>query len=194
MIVGYHVIFSAYGFWLPNDPRGSWSEFVGAWELVLAGGRTTKTDERCSLARRPHDRKRRLTGKAGGFACNACHAIADVPAQAAFEAPAPNFAHTRERIRKDYYLRWTWRPLRACRPWCTLRSRWTWRPRGTWRPGGTRNSGPAPVFCPLVLFARFVRPDLSETTARVDTAMNEVGVTSVGGHRRRREAHDQQRR
>src|SRR4051812_39201122 len=32
MIVGYHVIFSAYGFWLPNDPRGSWSDFVGSWE------------------------------------------------------------------------------------------------------------------------------------------------------------------
>src|SRR4051812_43899841 len=33
MIVGYHVIFSTYGFWLPNDPRGSWSDFVGSWEL-----------------------------------------------------------------------------------------------------------------------------------------------------------------
>jgi hypothetical protein len=28
MILGYHVIFGAYGFWLPNDPRGSWSDFV----------------------------------------------------------------------------------------------------------------------------------------------------------------------
>lgn len=26
----YHLIISGYGFWLPNDPRGSWSEFVGA--------------------------------------------------------------------------------------------------------------------------------------------------------------------
>lgn len=25
MVIGYHVIFSTYGFWLPNDPRGSWS-------------------------------------------------------------------------------------------------------------------------------------------------------------------------
>ncbi len=33
MIVAYHSIFCAYGFWLPNDPRGSWSDFVGAWEL-----------------------------------------------------------------------------------------------------------------------------------------------------------------
>ena len=62
-VLGYHVILSAYGFWLPNDPRGSWSEFVGAWELFLAGGKATKTDERCSLARRPHDRKKRLATK-----------------------------------------------------------------------------------------------------------------------------------
>ena len=63
MVLGYHVIFGAYGFWLPNDPRGSWSEFVGAWELFLAGGRATKTTETCSLARRPHDRGRRLATK-----------------------------------------------------------------------------------------------------------------------------------
>jgi len=30
MVIGFHVILTAYGFWLPNDPRGSWSEFVGA--------------------------------------------------------------------------------------------------------------------------------------------------------------------
>ena len=37
MILGSHVIFSAYGFWLPNDPRGSWSDFVGSWELFRFG-------------------------------------------------------------------------------------------------------------------------------------------------------------
>ncbi len=42
MVHGYHVIFGAYGFWLPNDPRGSWSEFVGSWELVRFG-RATKS-------------------------------------------------------------------------------------------------------------------------------------------------------
>jgi REP-associated tyrosine transposase len=62
-VLGYHVIFGAYGFWLPNDPRGSWSQFVGAWDLFLAGGRATKTDERCSVARRPHDRAKRLATK-----------------------------------------------------------------------------------------------------------------------------------
>ena len=59
MIVGYHVIFGAYGFWLPNDPRGSWSQFVGAWELFRYG-RATQTTERRSLAQREHDRELRL--------------------------------------------------------------------------------------------------------------------------------------
>ena len=62
MILGYHVIFFAYGFWLPNDPRGSWSDFVGAWEL-LRFGRATKTDTRRSLARQPHDLHLRQTAK-----------------------------------------------------------------------------------------------------------------------------------
>ena len=30
-----HVIITAYGFWLPNDPRGSWSDFVGAWDGAM---------------------------------------------------------------------------------------------------------------------------------------------------------------
>jgi hypothetical protein len=45
MIHGYHVIWPAYGFWLPNDPRGSWSETVYAWEL-LRYGQSTKSIER----------------------------------------------------------------------------------------------------------------------------------------------------
>ena len=63
MIVGYHVSFSAYGFWLPNDPRGSWSQFVGKWELYHAAGRATRTIEARSLARRPHNRALRLATK-----------------------------------------------------------------------------------------------------------------------------------
>ena len=63
MVLGYHVIFGAYGFWLPNDPRGSWSEFVGAWELFRAGGTATTTDARRSVASRSHDRELRLATK-----------------------------------------------------------------------------------------------------------------------------------
>lgn len=62
MIHAYHVIFGAYGFWLPNDPRGSWSDFVGAWELYRYG-RATKTTETRSLAARPHDGSVRLAAK-----------------------------------------------------------------------------------------------------------------------------------
>jgi REP element-mobilizing transposase RayT len=37
MIHAYHVIWGTYGFWLPNDPRGSWSAFVASWELPRFG-------------------------------------------------------------------------------------------------------------------------------------------------------------
>jgi REP element-mobilizing transposase RayT len=62
MILGYHVIFGAYGFWLPNDPRGSWSDFVGSWELWRYGP-ATKTLETHSLASREHDSGQRLAAK-----------------------------------------------------------------------------------------------------------------------------------
>lgn len=62
MIVGHHIIFGTYGFWLPNDPRGSWSDFVGSWEL-LRYGKATKTTETRSLAYREHDRQLRLEAK-----------------------------------------------------------------------------------------------------------------------------------
>ena len=26
MVIAQHLVFTTYGFWLPNDPRGSWSE------------------------------------------------------------------------------------------------------------------------------------------------------------------------
>jgi len=63
MILAFHVIVSAYGFWLPNDPRGSWSDFVGAWELVRFG-KATKVDTLKSLAAVPHDHRLREAAKA----------------------------------------------------------------------------------------------------------------------------------
>jgi REP element-mobilizing transposase RayT len=62
MVLWYHLILTAYGFWLPNDPRGSWSDFVGSWEL-LKFGLATKTNEKRSLAHQPHDRAQRLAAK-----------------------------------------------------------------------------------------------------------------------------------
>jgi len=54
MLLGFHVIFSTYGFWLPNDPRGSWSDWVRNWEL-LRYGPATKVETRRSVAGVKHD-------------------------------------------------------------------------------------------------------------------------------------------
>jgi REP element-mobilizing transposase RayT len=63
MILAYHVILSAYGFWLPNDPRGSWSVFCAAWDLFRYGGKATKIESRESVARAKHDRAKRVAMK-----------------------------------------------------------------------------------------------------------------------------------
>jgi REP-associated tyrosine transposase len=62
MILGLHFIFSAYGFWLPNDPRGSWSDTVRELGL-LRFGPATKADTTRSVARRSHDYLKRLQAK-----------------------------------------------------------------------------------------------------------------------------------
>jgi hypothetical protein len=62
VVRAFHLIITTYGFWLPNDPRGSWSDFVGAWELLKYGRATTVTTHR-SLAKKPHDRELRLAAK-----------------------------------------------------------------------------------------------------------------------------------
>ena len=62
MVIAYHVIFGAYGFWLPNDPRGSWSTEVWASHLQPFGG-ASKVETRQSLAGRPHDHAIRLEAK-----------------------------------------------------------------------------------------------------------------------------------
>lgn len=62
MILGSHLILSTYGFWLPNDPRGSWSDEVWAPRLRPFGPATKVTTHR-SVAGRPHDRRQRLAAK-----------------------------------------------------------------------------------------------------------------------------------
>ncbi|MEX2138264.1 MAG: transposase [Pirellulales bacterium] len=37
MIIAYHAIFTTYGSWLPNDPRGSYSKDVYVREIALLG-------------------------------------------------------------------------------------------------------------------------------------------------------------
>ena len=53
-----------------------------------------------------------LTGENGGFNCIQCHDLGKRPATAVFEAPAPNLAYAHERLRKEYFHRWTLFPLR----------------------------------------------------------------------------------
>jgi REP element-mobilizing transposase RayT len=62
MILAYHVVLGCYGFWLPNDPRGSWSENV--WGKALQPfGEATKVNTRQSVAHRRHDTASRLAAK-----------------------------------------------------------------------------------------------------------------------------------
>jgi hypothetical protein len=61
-VLAYHLIMTAYGFWLPNDPRGSWSDVVRAWELLLFGPATKVTTQR-SLAKKSHNHQQRLMAK-----------------------------------------------------------------------------------------------------------------------------------
>ena len=64
-MLGWHLIFSTYGFWLPNDERGSGSSHVRAQHIYEAGGEATKVNTRHSVARQPHDlRLRRLAKRA----------------------------------------------------------------------------------------------------------------------------------
>jgi REP element-mobilizing transposase RayT len=62
-VIAHHIIYSGYGFWLPNDPRGSWSTYVGNRRLYKHSGRATKVTTTESLAHRSHDRERRRAAK-----------------------------------------------------------------------------------------------------------------------------------
>src|SRR5688572_20477215 len=44
LVIGYHLVWTAYGCWLPNDPRGSMS-------------RATRSDKTCILGTRHYGRK-----------------------------------------------------------------------------------------------------------------------------------------
>ena len=63
MVRAYHLVLTCYGFWLPNDPRGSWSEFVRSFELYRVGGTATKVNAKASLAHHPHDHEQRRKAK-----------------------------------------------------------------------------------------------------------------------------------
>lgn len=61
-VIAYHLIMTAYGFWLPNDPRGSGSSDV--WSDTLKPfGRATKVTSQRSVAHVAHDAKLRRAAK-----------------------------------------------------------------------------------------------------------------------------------
>jgi len=62
MVLGYHVLLGMFGFWLHNDPRRSWSDFVRSWERYRSDEQATKTDERRSVA---HTTPNTLVGACG---------------------------------------------------------------------------------------------------------------------------------
>ncbi len=62
-LLAMHLVWGCYGFWLPNDPRGSWSRYVGDRELFDLAGPATTVGTRRSLAHDRHDRQRRMEAK-----------------------------------------------------------------------------------------------------------------------------------
>jgi REP element-mobilizing transposase RayT len=62
-MLGWHLTFSTYGFWLPNDERGSGSTRVRAQHIYEAGGEATKVFTTHSVASRPHDVRARVKAK-----------------------------------------------------------------------------------------------------------------------------------
>ena len=60
--LAYHSIFGFYGFWLPNDPRGSGSDYVASL-VLLKFGKATKVHSRRSVAGNAHDHAQRLAAK-----------------------------------------------------------------------------------------------------------------------------------
>lgn len=63
-MIASHIIFGCYGFWLPNDPRGAWSEYIRNRKIFEFGGANMVTT-RYSVAHVEHDAKNRIAAKQG---------------------------------------------------------------------------------------------------------------------------------
>ena len=62
-VYAVHLCWGAYGFWLPNDPRGAGSTEVWEPELQPFGPATFVEDRTKSRGHVPHDRRPRLEAK-----------------------------------------------------------------------------------------------------------------------------------
>lgn len=63
MVLGYHLVLAAYGFWLPNDPRGSGSVIVGSRAMYEFGEATYLPERHTSVAHATHDPNQRRLAK-----------------------------------------------------------------------------------------------------------------------------------
>ena len=61
-MIAYHLVMGCYGFWLPNDPRGSGSDYVGS-KALMPYGLATKIHTNRSVAHVAHDECRRREAK-----------------------------------------------------------------------------------------------------------------------------------
>ncbi len=61
-VLAFHIVITAYGFWLPNDPRGSGSHFIGSKDLLKHGPATHVNSEQ-SVAGKLHDKNARRAAK-----------------------------------------------------------------------------------------------------------------------------------
>jgi REP element-mobilizing transposase RayT len=63
MVLAYHVVCGCYGLWLPNDPRGSGSDYIRNPSLLPYGHATRVAERRRSRASLTHDRELRQEAK-----------------------------------------------------------------------------------------------------------------------------------
>ncbi|WP_164100681.1 transposase [Candidatus Laterigemmans baculatus] len=63
MVHAYHVILPVYGYWLPNDPRGGWSEVIRKWELIHFGNASKTLERRFLEELTPQELRERQAAK-----------------------------------------------------------------------------------------------------------------------------------
>ena len=81
--------------------------------LALAHGRSPAAEALAKVdATKAAIGKQLMMSKSEGFACHACHDVAGVRAEGAFDQKGVDFIHTARRLRHEYYHRWMLNPTR----------------------------------------------------------------------------------
>lgn len=81
MVIGFHLVWTAYGWWLPNDPRGSWSREVRVPRIAELGelhhGRKAVQPSRQELRAFHHDARAVLAHPVLAFTAEEVALLAD---------------------------------------------------------------------------------------------------------------------